>query len=97
MSIKQDLTQIINNLCEQAESNELEFKESLNKLPKDIWETYSAFANTHGGFIILGVKEKPHISITGVNNPDQIIRDLFNTANNKPQSIRTAVYNFLNK
>lgn len=83
MSIKQDLTQIINNLCEQAESNELEFKESLNKLPKDIWETYSAFANTHGGFIILGVKEKPHISITGVNNPDQIIRDLFNTANNK--------------
>ena len=43
LSTKQDLTQIIDNLREQAESNELEFKESLNKLPKDFWETYSAF------------------------------------------------------
>jgi predicted HTH transcriptional regulator len=31
-----------------GENSEIEFKESKNKLPKSLWETYSAFCNTKG-------------------------------------------------
>ena len=39
------------------ENENIEYKESFDKLPGDIWPTYSAFANTKGGLIILGVSE----------------------------------------
>ena len=39
------------------ENNKLEAKEAIKGFPKSTWETYSAFANTDGGIILLGVGE----------------------------------------
>lgn len=45
------------------ESVEVECKQASGRdghgaVPNDMWETYSAFANTRGGLILLGIKEK---------------------------------------
>ncbi len=46
--------------------------------------TYSAFANTRGGFVVLGVEETPDkkYRILGLADPDKVIRDLWNTLGN---------------
>ena len=60
-------------------------------VPEDFWRTYSAFANTHGGVIILGLREKQgHFVPEGIADIDKVRRDLFNIANNR-QKISTNV------
>lgn len=58
------------HLLLSRESTTIEFKESFNLGGKG-WEvcakTIAAFANTKGGFLIFGVKDKPH-ELVGLNN-----------------------------
>ena len=51
------------------ESLTLELKLAAAGLPESIWETYSAFANTCGGLILLGVRENDDRSIEKVGLP----------------------------
>lgn len=51
----------LSELFADHESDELEYKAAQGGFPTDFWKTYSAFANTNGGIIILGVKERKSV------------------------------------
>lgn len=52
-----DLKKIFDN----SENVNIEVKAAQNGIPASIWETYSSFANTSGGIIILGIGENKDI------------------------------------
>lgn len=67
----------------------LECKKAQSNVPIDMWKTYSAFANTYGGLILLGVhedlKEKDvtkRFTIIGVDDAEKIRKDIWNVVNN---------------
>ena len=53
-----DIKRKLYALVQKGESAEVEFKSARGGFPGSFWESYSAFANTNGGTIILGVQEK---------------------------------------
>jgi predicted HTH transcriptional regulator len=72
------------NIIQQRENFRLETKKAAGGVPASLWETYSAFANTCGGVILLGISEENNaLSITGVQDASQKIQDIWNTLNNR--------------
>jgi len=74
-----------NKLEVYKENNRLEAKKAVGGLPNSIWETYSAFANTNGGVILLGVEESPDgsLSAVGLDNPEKLMKEFWDIINNK--------------
>ncbi len=74
----------LQNLNQYREDNRLEVKKSSKGLPKSVWETYSSFANTLGGVILLGITELEdgRFEITGIDKPEVVIKDFWNTIHN---------------
>lgn len=59
----------IDTIFPNDESFGIEFKSGMNGFPKELWKTYSAYANTNTGIIVIGVKEnKKGISIEGLSD-----------------------------
>lgn len=49
----------LKRLCRVGENCEVEFKDGREGFPgKELWKSYSAFANTNGGLIVIGVVEE---------------------------------------
>lgn len=73
----------LNNLESYRENNRIEAKKALGGFPHSVWETYSAFANTLGGIILLGVEEKRDHTLHAVDLPcpEKLIKVLWDTVN----------------
>ena len=62
------------------EWEDFEVKEAISKIPKNTWETVSAFSNTAGGWLIFGIRQKGKLfEIIGVENPEKTEQDFTTT------------------
>lgn len=73
------------NIETLKEGNHFEAKLAKGGIPNSLWETYSSFANTDGGIILLGVKEnKDHtFMIEDIEKPEQMVKTFWDNINNK--------------
>ena len=86
------------DLLKYGENITLECKKAESTVPNAVWETYSSFANTEGGIILFGVEEniketdfEKRFTFVSINNPDQRIKDFWNTINSEKVSVNILV------
>ncbi len=80
-----DFNDYLESLLTQNESDDLEFKSAAGGFPGSFWDTYSAFANTDGGTIVLGVQEKKgkfYLDNLTEEQIEKYQKDFWNNVNN---------------
>jgi predicted HTH transcriptional regulator len=88
---KQELLQKLQDI----EWDNFEVKKAESQLPQNCWDTVSAFANTSGGWLVLGVSQNgKKFEITGVSGMEKLEQDLGNTlrSRNKFNVIITPIF-----
>lgn len=73
------------NLEIYRENNRIEAKKAQGGLPHSIWETYSAFANSFGGVLLLGVVEgadKRFVSVP-LPSPERLVSEFWEMINDR--------------
>ena len=81
----------IKRMIDDWETEAVEFKRAKGAVPASFWESYSAFANTDGGVIVLGVAEDGNKhTVVGVTNAEKMVAEVWNVANN-PQRVSANV------
>lgn len=73
-------------LATYKENSLLEVKSARGGLPNSLWESYSAFANSEGGVIVLGVKENSKdgsLYVEGLDDVHKLLKDFWNMVNNR--------------
>jgi predicted HTH transcriptional regulator len=74
----------IKEILSKGETFHLEVKKASGKLPDSLWESYSAFANSDGGNILLGVtEENKKLTVSGVADAQAKIKTLWDLLNNR--------------
>lgn len=75
----------VKRLDSYRENNRIEAKKSLGGLPHSLWETYSSFANSFGGVILLGVEEKKDKSflVHNLPNPKALVEEFWKIVTDK--------------
>lgn len=73
------------NLEIYRENNRIEAKKAQGGLPHSIWETYSAFANSFGGILLLGVVEdaRGHFVSVPLPSPERLVSEFRNIVNDR--------------
>ncbi|MCI6553642.1 MAG: putative DNA binding domain-containing protein [Lachnospiraceae bacterium] len=73
------------HISQYHENNRIEAKRALGGLPKSLWETYSAFANTFGGILLLGVEELTDKSFRTVDLPcpEKLVEEFWEIINDR--------------
>lgn len=77
----------LHNIARYHENNRIEAKKAAGGFPRSLWETYSAFANTIGGLILLGVEESrdKQLRVTGIPDPQGYQATVWQTVNDPAQ------------
>ncbi|MBO6034747.1 MAG: putative DNA binding domain-containing protein [Paludibacteraceae bacterium] len=82
----EDLPSVFEQMLANKESGDMEFKSAAGGFPHSFWQTYSSFANTDGGTIVFGIKEKDdHLFLDGLTEEQvkKYEKDFFNKLHSK--------------
>lgn len=76
----------LSNILERPEDEHLEAKSAKGGFPDSFWESYSAFANSDGGVILLGIEERSDHSLymeNGLSDAEKMKDSFWKMVNNR--------------